>query len=93
MDGLLHFCSGAMVIGRDHAADLHLEHDPSVALRHAVLAEQDGGLLLEPLDREHPPQVAGQALVEPLEVSPGLVFVVGKTTLEILSAQGGPEWT
>jgi len=93
MDGLLHFCSGSLVIGQDPAADLHLEHDATVVSRHASLRVQDGRLLLEPLDAKHLPTISGQAIRETLEVSPGLVFVIGNTTLEILSAKGGPEWT
>ena len=93
MDGLLHFCSGSLVIGHDPAADLHLEHDATVASRHASLSVQEGRLFLEPLDAEHLPTIGGQAIGKTLEVSAGLVFVIGKTTLEIISAKGGPEWT
>ena len=89
MDGLSHFTvGGTLVLGRGPNCDLNLEADPEVSERHARLVAKNDLIWLEDLASTTGTWIGSDPLVQPIPVSPGVVFSVGRTLIEILPDDG-----
>jgi DNA-binding winged helix-turn-helix (wHTH) protein len=75
---LLH--PGENLLGRDPAADVHLEH-PSVSRRHARISIQAAGATIEDVDSRNGTFLDGRRVDAPVELHDGAIIGLGPVTL------------
>jgi pSer/pThr/pTyr-binding forkhead associated (FHA) protein len=89
MDGVTARVQGSSLsIGRDPRSDLCLALDPLVSSAHARLVQDGQGYWLEDLGSRNGTFVGDQRIQSRTLIGPGAVFVVGRTHLEFLPAEG-----
>lgn len=76
---------GALTIGRTDLNDLSLYCDTSVSGSHARVLIEDGHYWLEDLDSKNGTFIGDGRVQGKVAVGAGAVFVVGQTTLELIS--------
>jgi DNA-binding NtrC family response regulator len=74
-----------VVLGSHRSSDIRLE-DPTVSSRHAEIALRPSGYLLRDLGSRNGIRL-GPWRVEEIYLSPGMIFALGRTTLEVIDLE------
>ena len=77
--------AGILSIGRTEENDLALLGDPSISARHARIVIDQGQYWLEDLGSTNGTYLGEGKVQGRVLIGPGTVFVVGQTTLELIS--------
>jgi pSer/pThr/pTyr-binding forkhead associated (FHA) protein len=77
--------SAVLSIGRTEENDLALPADPSISARHARIVIDQGQYWLEDLGSTNGTYLGEGKVQGRVLIGPGTVFVVGRTTLELIS--------
>ena len=77
---------GAVVLGRDHSADVVLE-DGQISRRHARVTPSAAGIVVEDLESTNGTFVNHDEVHSPVELAPGDELLVGVTVMQLRSPE------
>jgi len=77
---------GAVVLGRDHSADVVLE-DGQISRRHARVTPSAAGIVVEDLESTNGTFVNQDEVHSPVELTPGDELLVGVTVMQLRSPE------